>query len=148
MNNSEKSFRAPDAALAYLLLRLTLGMNFTMHGLARIFSGEGKFVGGEMQAYATSFLPQPLLLAFFNALPWIEATLGILILVGLFTRIALICGGLLITVLTFGIGLRQNWETAGQQLLYALVFAVMVAFVLWNRYSIDGMLRARSSSPE
>jgi thiosulfate dehydrogenase (quinone) large subunit len=68
-------------------------------------------------------LPEPLVLAFAYALPWIETVIGVFMLIGLFTRAALSAGSLLIMILTFGTTLRQDWETVGLQLMYAVVHA-------------------------
>jgi len=141
---SQVSFRASDLTLAYLLLRLTMGMNFLMHGSARLLSGEDKFVAGMMHTFLASPLPPQLVRSFGTALPWFEAAIGFLVLIGLFTRVALTAGALVITMLTFGVGVVQNWETAGLQLPYALVFAVLVATVAANRYSLDTLLRRKA----
>ena len=53
------------------------------------------------------------------------------------TRYALASGALLILALTFGTTLRQDWETAGLQLTYALVFCALLAFRHWDALSID-----------
>lgn len=141
---SRVSFRACDLQLAYLLLRLTMGMNFLMHGSARLLSGEDKFVAGMMHTFQASPLPPQLVWSFGTALPWFEAAIGFLVLIGLFTRVALTAGALVITILTFGVGMVQNWETAGLQLPYALVFAVLVATISANRYSLDTVLRRKT----
>ena len=140
---SPVSFRASDLRLAYLLLRLTMGMNFLMHGSARLLSGEDKFVAGMMHTFQASPLPHGLVLGFGTALPWFEATIGFLVLIGLLTRVALTAGALVITLLTFGVGVVQNWETAGLQLTYALVFALLVATVAANHYSLDTLLHRK-----
>ncbi|MGH9648046.1 MAG: hypothetical protein ACRD4E_14645 [Bryobacteraceae bacterium] len=50
-------------------------------------------------------------LAFFAAvLPWCEAIVGALVLIGLFTRMALIAGSVLMTALMFGVCLAQDWQ--------------------------------------
>ena len=46
-------------------------------------------------------------------LPAIEALLGLLLLIGLRTRAALVAASLLIMVLTFGSALVQDWPAAG-----------------------------------
>ena len=145
MANSEISFKSSDATLAYLLLRATMGMNIMMHGLSRLLSGESKFLGSLMQTFQGSPLPQPLVLGFATALPWIEAAIGFLVLTGLKTRMALTAGGVLMIVLTFGVTLRQNFEAAGLQLPYALVFALLLAAAAANRYSLDTWLLHRKS---
>ena len=61
---------------------------------------------------------------------------GLLLLLGLGTRVALTGGALLIVLLTFGTALRQDWAIAGIQLNYA----ALLAFLHWDRYSLDAML--------
>ncbi|MGB7356104.1 MAG: hypothetical protein WBD06_20530 [Acidobacteriaceae bacterium] len=78
--------------------------------------------------------------AFGLVLPWAEAILGFLLLLGLCTRIALVAGSLLIMVLTFGATWRQDWSTAGVQLIYAAVYAALLALDRWNDYSVDRLL--------
>jgi thiosulfate dehydrogenase (quinone) large subunit len=130
--------------LAYFLLRLTLGINILMHGLARIVAGLSPFAVGMVEQFAATPMPSSLVHAFAIALPWSELFIGIFILFGLWTRIALVLGGLEIVVLTFGISLTQNWSVAGLQLIYAMVYAILLAFAEYNRWSLDGL---RDSSP-
>jgi uncharacterized membrane protein YphA (DoxX/SURF4 family) len=56
-----------DAQLAYLLLRVYVGVNLAMHGVTRLLSGTGAFVEGMVRAFATTPLPAPLVhaLAYF-----------------------------------------------------------------------------------
>ena len=136
-------FNKSDLALGYLVLRLTIGMNIMMHGLARLVSGEDKFVAGLTHTFQSSPLPHALVWGFGTVLPWIEAAIGILVLTGLFTRFALTAGGLLMTLFTFGVGTIQNWEAAGLQLSYALVFALLLAAVAANGYSLDALIRRK-----
>jgi thiosulfate dehydrogenase [quinone] large subunit len=130
--------------LAYLLLRLTLGINILMHGLARILSGLSPFAAGMLKQFASTAMPPTLVHAFAVALPWSELFLGVAILLGLWTRTALTLGALEIIVLTFGISLTQNWSVAGLQLIYAVVYAILLAFAEYNRWSADGW---RNRSP-
>ena len=123
--------------LAYFLLRFTLGINILMHGLSRIVSGLAPFAAGMEKQFAPTPLPWSLVHAFAYALPWSELFLGIAILLGLWTRPALILGALEIAVLMFGVGLTQNWAVAGIQMTYALVYAILLAFISHNRWSID-----------
>ena len=126
-----------DRQLAYLLLRLTLSINILMHGLARILSGLSPFAAGMVKQFASTPLPPALVHTFAIALPWSELLIGIAILLGLFTRIALALGALEIIILTFGISLTQNWSVAGLQMIYAIVYAILLAFAEYNRWSLD-----------
>jgi hypothetical protein len=51
-------------------------------------------------------------------------------------------GLLLIASLTFGAALRQDWDSAGLQLIYALVYAILLASREYNLLSVDGWLAA------
>jgi thiosulfate dehydrogenase [quinone] large subunit len=137
---------ATGRQLAYLLLRLTLGINILMHALARIQAGLSPFAAGMVKQFASTPMPPTLVHAFAIALPWSELFIGILILFGLWTRTALVLGALEIAVLTFGISLTQNWSVAGLQLIYAVVYAILLAFAEYNRWSFDGW-RDRSPRP-
>ena len=58
---------------------------------------------------------------------------GIAILLGLWTRPALVLDALEIIVLIFGIALTQNWPAAG----IPIVYAIELAFAEYNRWSVD-----------
>lgn len=128
---------ARSRELAYLLLRLTLGVNILMHGLSRILSGLSPFATEMIKQFTSTPLPPSLVHAFAYALPWSELFLGIAILLGLWTRAALVLGALEIVVLTFGIALTQNWAVAAIQMTYAVVYAILLSFEEYNRWSLD-----------
>jgi thiosulfate dehydrogenase (quinone) large subunit len=76
---------------------------------------------------------------FASALPPVEGTLGLLLLLSLATRFSLIAGGLVVTALAIGTNLAQDWNVAGLQLIYAfLYFQLLVRRRELNRLSIDG----------
>ena len=127
-----------DAALAYAGLRLTFGVDMLVHGATRIASGPTRFATGLVAQFAPTVLPAALVRPFGVALPFVEAMLGVLLVLGLWTRAALVAGGLLMTVLVFGTGLQGRWDTVAVQLLYALVYAVLLAFRRHDTISLDG----------
>jgi thiosulfate dehydrogenase [quinone] large subunit len=130
-----------DLPLAYLLLRATLGINILLHGVARLLSSPAHFSATLAHEFQATPLPHSLVLAFAWTLPWAEAFLGLFLFIGLFTRIALSLGALLILALTFGACLLQNWPVAGDQLIYAAVYAALLAFASANRFSLDTLIR-------
>jgi thiosulfate dehydrogenase [quinone] large subunit len=105
--------RPDDSSLAYALLRVTLGLNIFMHGTSRLLAGIGNFVSGMIKMFQNTVLPTAVVVPFGYALPWLEAGLGLLIIVGFRTREALVAGALLMLALTFGTALRQDWDVAG-----------------------------------
>jgi len=126
-----------DVILAYTLLRLTLGVNIAGHGISRILAGPGLFATALIKQFANTPLPQFAVAGFAYALPWMEALVGVLILAGAETRVALAAGALLMVVLTFGSTLHQDWEIAGLQLIYAMVYFGLLAFRQYNLLSVD-----------
>jgi len=113
---------------AYLLLRLFTGVDFFCHGFARIFTGThlSGFAQGMVKSMAAAPLPTSLTLATGYSVPLVELLIGILLLLGTFTRFALTLSFLLMLILVFGVGMKQDWAVAGQQLLYALVLFVLL----------------------
>lgn len=135
---------ASDYSLAYALLRAFLGVNIAMHGISRILMGTGIFAAGIEKQFAATVLPHFAVAAFGHLLPWAEASIGLLILFGLATRFALVAGALLMVVLTFGSTLHQDWQIAGLQLIYAVAYALLIAFQKHNAFSLDGLLSKSS----
>ena len=130
-----------DASIAYAILRLTLGMNIGLRGIVRIAHGTPAFAQGIVKQMEATILPSSLVYAFASTLIWVEAGVGILLILGLQTRLALIVGGLMMTALTFGTMQIENFQNAWLQLTYALIFFVMLAFRSWNLISLDALMR-------
>jgi thiosulfate dehydrogenase [quinone] large subunit len=133
--------RTRDVALAYLLLRATIGLNIFIDGASRILAGVSSFANSLVPMFQKTPLPAWSVHWFGLALPWVETILGFLVLVGLRMRFALIGGSVLIFVLTFGSTMRQDWESAGLQLICANIYAALLAFRDKNVYSLDALLR-------
>jgi len=133
-----------DAQLAYLLLRVYVGVNLAMHGATRLLSGTGAFVEGMVRAFAQTALPASLVHTFGLVLTPLELLLGFLVLLGAWLRPALIGASLLMTALTFGTTLRQDWPTVGIQLVYALAYFVLLVRRSDDVLSIDSLRASRA----
>lgn len=129
-----------DRQLAYGILRLTLGVNILLHGLVRL-PHLASSADTLVQAFAKTPLPPQAVRLFALALPFAETIVGFLLTLGLWTRFALVGGGLLITALVFGTALRSAWETLGIQMLYAAIYYLLLAGRTYNRFSIDHLRR-------
>ena len=129
-----------DKTLSYALLRIALGVNFAGHGLTRIHNGVGNFAHTTAEHLARSPLPHSFVLGFGYAIPWIEAALGLTLILGLGTRAALVAGAAFMMALTVGVTANQQWDVAGQQLLYSLLFFVLLFHREWNGLSVDARL--------
>jgi thiosulfate dehydrogenase [quinone] large subunit len=133
-------FATRDVALAYALLRVTLGINIALHGLTRIASGTSSFAAGMTRQFAATPLPHFAILGFGYALPWAEAIIGVLLLFGAWTRATLVAGALVMAMLTFGTCLLQDWNIAGLQLIYSTVYFLLLALLRYNRFSLDKLI--------
>jgi thiosulfate dehydrogenase [quinone] large subunit len=133
--------RINDRSLAYALLRISLGINFAGHGLIRIHNGVAAFAQTTSDHLAKSPLPPGIVHAFSYTIPFLEAILGLTLILGIFTRISLACGAIFMMLLTIGITANQQWDVATQQLLYSLVFFVLLFLYGHNQFSLDTALR-------
>ena len=129
-----------DKPLAYALLRIALGVNFAGHGLIRIYTGVGAFAQTTAEHMAKSPLPHGFVLGFGYVIPWVEAVLGVVLILGLGTRVALVIGAVFMMALTVGVAANQQWDVAGEQLLYSLIFFVLLFLREWNVMSVDARL--------
>jgi thiosulfate dehydrogenase (quinone) large subunit len=133
--------RSSDTIWAYTILRLTFGANIMLHGVSRLLAGHAAFLAYLNHYFEkTPAVPTTLLPIFAWVLPPIETTLGLLLLLGLWTRFALIAGGLVLMALAIGTNLAQDWGVAGLQLIYAFVYYYLLVHRDQNGLSIDGRL--------
>src|SRR5258707_12709573 len=115
-----------DRRLAFAFLRFTLGLNILMHGAVRlpILSG---FVAGLVKEFAKTPLPAVAVKAFAYSLPFAEGLVGLFVLVGLWTRSALLLGALIMAALVFGTALLSDWNTLDLQTLRCHIYGAAVA---------------------
>jgi len=125
-----------DAVVAYGLLRFTFGINIMLHGVTRLLGPAGGFLAYLNHYFEkTPLMPKEMLPAFAIILPWCETIFGALVLVGAATRFALIAGALVLAALAFGTNLAQDWNIAGLQLIYALLYY----YLLKNREELNAL---------
>jgi thiosulfate dehydrogenase [quinone] large subunit len=129
-----------NTAIAYAILRLAFGANILLHGLSRLLNGQPAFL-----AYLTKYfehahlIPSSMLPLFATVLPWVETILGVLLVLGLFSRFTLIIGALVLTVLVVGTNLAQDWLVAGLQLPYCFIYYYLLIHLEQNTLSLDTM---------
>ena len=136
--DSASSRKASDTVIAYTILRLSFGANILLHGLSRVLNGRPAFL-----AYLTHYfehahlVPAPMLPVFGAVLPWVETALGVLLVLGLFSRFTLIVGALVLTVLVIGTNLAQDWLVSGLQLPYCFIYYYLLIHLEQNTISLD-----------
>src|SRR5260370_42704288 len=90
-----------DRRLAFAFLRFTLGLNMLMLGAVRL-PLLSAFVGGLVEEFARTPLPAVAVEAFAYSLPFAQGLVGLFVLVGLWTRIALLLGAIIMAGVVFG----------------------------------------------
>lgn len=135
------SRRASDIVIAYTILRLSFGANILLHGLSRLLNGRAAFLAYLTHYFEHSHLiPASSLPAFGAVLPWVETTLGLLLMLGLFSRFTLIAGALVMTVLVIGTNLAQDWLVSGLQLIYCFLYYYLLIHLDQNLMSLDAWM--------
>ncbi|RFN60464.1 DoxX family membrane protein [Marixanthomonas ophiurae] len=128
--------------LAFFVARLTIGINLLVHGLVRIPKLDA-FANGIVKGFSETYLPEILVSPFAYSLPFIEFTIGALLLLGWKTKYAAAAGGLLIALLILGSAFKEDWAAVGTQMVYAIFFFLLIKNLDHNYWSIDTNARKK-----
>ena len=138
---------AKDFSVVGFLLRLPIGVLFLFAGLNKFLGGYGNFVSWIIQDMSEkTWLPKVLLYPYAYVLPFIEVVVGVLLIIGLLTRPALIATALLSTSLLFGKVLAQDHATVANIANYVLITAIAYYFSRQNRFSLDALRKSERST--
>jgi thiosulfate dehydrogenase (quinone) large subunit len=133
--------KASNVVIAYTILRLSFGANILIHGLSRLLNGRPAFLAYLTHYFEHAHLISPGMLPVFGAvLPWVETTLGLLLMLGLFSRFTLIAGALVMTGLVIGTNLAQDWLVSGLQLPYCFIYYYLLIHLEQNSMSLDAWM--------
>ena len=114
--------------LAYFLAKITLGINFFIHGLVRLPKLEN-FAGGVVRGFESSMLPKILVMPVAYVIPFIELILGTMILLGILSRKALTAAAIFMIFLIAGSAFKEDWGAVGTQMLYALYIFFLIFYL-------------------
>jgi thiosulfate dehydrogenase [quinone] large subunit len=131
--------RFPAPVLGYTVLRLSIGMSMLIHGIVRLPKIEA-FTQATLKLFASAPLPAFAVAFFARATPSVEFVIGLLVLFGLATRFGLTLGGIWMVALIFGSTLIEKFDLVGIQLLYSLIFFLLLQNLEQNTLSIDRLL--------
>ena len=126
--------------LSFLLARLAVGMSMFGHGLVRLPKLQG-FSHWMVGQFEKSMLPEIIVTPFSYILPIAELLVGIFLLIGLFTRQALVAGSLVMIALIFGSSMIEEWGAIPSQLIHAAFFSILLIFEKsYNSFAVDLIL--------
>ncbi len=127
-------------SITFVILRLAIGTSMFCHGTVRVVKLP-EFSAWMLEKFTNSMLPEALVIPFSYALPVIELLIGLLLLIGLFTRVSLIIGGFTMVALIFGSGMIEDWGALPSQMIHTFFFAVLLSHLNYNSYSVDNALK-------
>jgi thiosulfate dehydrogenase (quinone) large subunit len=136
---------AGNVTIAYLLLRLTLGVVFLFYGIGKLRMGLGVFNQRLVDRFEASLLSAWSVSAFAWVLPFVEVVVGALLVLGLFTRWALVAAGVLMAALAMGAVIEPNPPTVAYNLIYATIIFLLLIFVPADHWSLDTLVRRGST---
>ena len=128
--------------LAYTMFRLFIGLNIFMHGAVRLGPNYQKFIAWTQGVFAETWLPEWLVTLEARLIPGVEIIIGVLLILGFKTRLAVILAFGLLATLVFGMNIVQDWEIVSRHVIYVIAFYLLMHNMEFNQYSID----ARQSS--
>ncbi len=108
------------------------------HGLVRLPKLAG-FSNWMVEKMAKSFIPDALVVPFSYALPIAELVIGLLLIIGLYTKQSLQAGLLVMALLIFGSSSTESWDAITPQLIHAGYMAALLLLVHHDRFSADTM---------
>lgn len=124
----------------YLLARLSIGMSFFGHGLIRLPELDS-YSDAVAYSFRKSVLPGSLVHDLAYIFPLLALLIGILLLIGLFTRFAIFTGVILMLILIIGSSLIGRWDNVFIHMVYGAYLAALYWYLVYNRVSLDRSFR-------
>lgn len=129
--------------LAYMLLRISVGVMFLFYGIGKFRGGVWAFVAGMEKQFAGK-IPSFLVVPFSSALPFLETIVGSLLILGIYNTLALLSAALLLIALTLGTVVLGESDTVAHNILLSLVIFVLLWTADNNVYSLRIRRNARA----
>ncbi|MBK0378621.1 DoxX family protein [Mucilaginibacter segetis] len=124
---------------AYLLARLPIAFSMFGHGLVRM-PKLATFSEHVVSQFEKTMLPAALVVPYSYALSFFELAVGVLLILGLFTRFANILGVAVMVSLIFGSCLLEQWPNVFTQIVYGAYFALLYLYADYDKYSVDYLI--------
>ncbi|MFC4097373.1 DoxX family protein [Euzebyella saccharophila] len=109
----------------FYLLRLPLAVSMFGHGTVRLTKLDG-FRTWMVETTTESAIPTFLIIPFSYALPIVEFGIGLLMLLSIQVKYALVAGLVVMSLLILGSCSIENWGAVGVQLVHAVYFGLLL----------------------
>lgn len=133
------------------LLRIGLGVLMLVAAVGKFTLPEGatflhvrpEFYQSLEKMFGNSWLPEIVWRPFGHSIPWVELTLGILLILGIARFWAGIVGALYMLGLAFGMMVTQQHTTVASNYMYFGMFAAYVILSRHDGFCVDRLFRRR-----
>jgi thiosulfate dehydrogenase [quinone] large subunit len=126
---------------AILLLRLPLGALFVYAGMMKFMTmGYSNFVRGSAGTIP-AYLPRPLGMGYLYAVPFAEVIVGVLLVIGLVTRLSAVATALMLLSFMMAVTGFKGEHGGPHPSLFYMCMAIAIALAGAGRYSIDAKWR-------
>lgn len=123
-----------DFKTIFFFLRLPVAISLAGHGLVRLPKLQ-TFTEGMVKSMEKSAIPEALITLFGYVLPFLEAIIGISLLIGFKPKLTIYSAIALMSILILGSSSIENWSAIEAQLLHSLYLFVLLWFYL--KYSSE-----------
>lgn len=140
----------PSKTTGFLILRLFFAQFWLLQCFGKIFDQESHIVAWKnltiWSSHTTEWfvkqtiLPHWVVSPYTSVLPYLELSIGLLLLVGLKTRKALIFSALLIISLNAGLLLQLKHDTVAMNTIYLVTILLALQWENHNQWSLDSFL--------
>ncbi|WP_426474329.1 DoxX family protein [Chryseobacterium balustinum] len=123
-----------DFKTIFFFLRLPIAISLAGHGLVRLPKLQ-TFTEGMVKSMEKSAIPEALITSFGYVLPFLEAIIGISLLIGFKPKLTIYSAISLMSILILGSSSIENWSAIEAQLLHSLYLFALLWFYL--KYSSE-----------
>ena len=137
-------------ATGFMILRLFFSQFWLLQFFGKIFDQETHIIAWRNLAIwaghttewfvRQTILPEGLVRPYTMALPYLELSIGLLLLAGFQTRRALIFSALLIISLDAGLLMQLKHDTVALNTIYLLALLPAIQWENYNRWALDSLL--------
>lgn len=125
---------------AYVFVRLGVGISLFGHGLVRMPKLLA-FSCWMIQKFKDTPFPSFIITPYSYALPVAEFSIGLLLLLGVFTKQAAIAGSVTMLTLIFGTCILEDWGALPSQMIHILFLSILLSQIQYNTFSIDNKIK-------